>query len=227
MFEFPFVELYGASHLYVDGKGTELQSKLIQGDDTGYIHVAPSNTLRLTGVSSYRRTNVTWAPYIYRDATFVFPNATLEFRQANSLEYPALTRSSNIDFWGRVVGDLGHLLVGYGTIMTFTESCHRSLKFVGVTIQKTGRLQLESAYGNHSNDWEINIGKDIGPLRREGKFTIEGGGIMEARRLGISAQTLEVKYGGLLALIGKGFTAGECGQVSGAMSLQRAVLIVN
>lgn len=217
------MEVYGGAHLYVDGQGTELRSERIQGDDTGYIHVSPGNTLQLTGVSTYRRVNVTWAPYIYSEASFILPNATVEFRATKSLEYPSLTRSSSVDFWGRVVGNLGHLLVGFGATLTFKPSSPRLLTFVGITIQKTGRLVLESGYGNVTDRWSVHLLTDVGPLRRDGKLTVEGGGLLETRSLLIRAQALDVQYGGLINLNGKGFIAGKGSCRSVCLSVCRFV----
>lgn len=209
VFDFTFVEIYGSAHLYVDGKGTELSTHLVQGDDTGYIHVAPGNTLRLTSVSTYRRTNVTWGPLIYKGAFFILPNATVEFREIKSLEYPSLQRPSHVDIWGQVVGNLGHLMVGFGATVTFKQIAPRTLTFVGLTIQKKGRLIFESEYGNTTDRWVVNLLTDVGPLRRDGKLTVEGGGVIEARRLQIVAEFIDVQYAGLIDLNGQGYNAGK------------------
>lgn len=208
VFEFTFLEIYGGAHFYIDGHGTKVHSERIQGDDTGYIHVSPKNTLQLTAGSTYRRINVTWAPYIYSAALFILPNATVEFRKAKSLEYPSITRGSNIDFEGQVVGNLAHLLVGYGATLTFKENSPRSLSFVGITIQKTGKLVLQSSYGNETDKWNIHLLSDSGPFKRDGKLTIEGDGILEARSLSVRAEFLDLQFKGWINLNGKGFTAG-------------------
>jgi hypothetical protein len=205
IFDFTFVEIYGTAHLYVDGEGTELTTNLVQGDDTGYIHVAPGNTLRLTADSTYRRTNITWGPLIYQGAFFILPNATVEFREVSS----SSKRPSHIDIWGQVVGNLAHLMVGFGATLTFKEIAPRSLTFVGITIQKKGRLIFESEYGNTTDRWDINLFADTGPLRRDGKLTVEGGGILETRRLLINAESLDVQYAGLIDLNGQGYIAGN------------------
>lgn len=209
LFDFTLVEVYGAAHLYVDGNSTELRSERIHGDDTGYIHVPPGNTLRLTVQSTYRRVNVTWGPVIYEGALFILPNATVEIRMAKSLEYPAIPRSSHIDIWGQVVGNLAHLLVGFKATVVFKETSPRTLTFVGITIQKSATLVLESSYGNKTDHWNINLVPDVGPLRRDGKLTVEGDGLLEARRLFIRAPSLYVQHKGLISLNGKGFTAGN------------------
>ena len=182
---------------------------LVQGDDTGYIHVAPGNTLRLTADSTYRRTNITWGPLIYQGAFFTFPNATVEFREIKSLEYPSLQRPSHVDIWGQVVGNLGHLMVGFGATVTFKQIAPRTLTFVGITIQKRGKLVFESEYGNTTDRWEVNLLTDSGPLRRDGKLTVEGGGVLEAKRLQIVAEFIDVQYAGLINLNGQGYAAGK------------------
>lgn len=206
--DFTFVELYGGSHLYIDGNGTEMSARFVQGDDTGFIHIAPGNILRLTGESVYRRTNVTWAPRVYHGAQFILPNSTIEFRLVNA-EYPELKRPTHIDFWGQVVGNLAHLMVGYGATLTFTDIAPRSLTFVGITIQKKGKLVFQSKYGNTSDRWNINLKKGLGPLRRDGKLTVEGGGHLEARCLKLSAESVDVHYEGYVDLNGQGYIAGE------------------
>lgn len=85
----------------------------------------------------------------------------------------------------------------------------RDLTFVGITIQKNGRLVLESAPSNESNQWNINIVKDYGPVGREGIVTIEGEGRMEARSLMLKAESIVVDPVGVLTLDGKGELAGK------------------
>ena len=181
----------------------------IYGDDTGYIHIAPQNTLNITGVSEYKRINVTWGPYLYRDAMMILPNGTFEIRQARSREYPSLTRSSHVTFWGRLIGDQGHLMVGFGGRVTFALSCPRFLKFVGMTIQKNGRLEYMSMADNESDKWTVEVMKGIGPVYRDGVFTIEAEGRVTARTLHVIAESLVVDPGGYLLLDGKGYPAGK------------------
>ena len=209
MFDFTFVEIYGTANLYIDGQGTELTTLLVQGDDSGYIHVAPGNTLRLTAESTYRRTNITWAPLIYHGAYFILPNATVELREANSQEYPKLPRPSAIGIWGQVVGNRAHLMVGYGATLIFTDIAPRSLTLVGITVQKKGRLVFQSEYDNTTNRWDVNLIADAGPLRRDGKLTVEGGGVIDTRLLRIRAESLDAQYAGLINLNGQGYRAGN------------------
>ena len=181
----------------------------IYGDDTGHIHVPPPNTLNMTGTSEYRRINVTWAPLVYEGATFVLPNGTVEFRRAENLGYPDIKRSSFLKFWGIVLGFKAHLMVGYGATISFETSCPRNLNFVGITVQKTSRLILNSMAGNESDGWTVEITKDHGPIYRDGMVTIEGDGLFEARSLKIKSLSLTVDQRGKLALDGKGYEAGK------------------
>ena len=181
----------------------------IYGDDTGHIHVPPANTLNMTGTSEYRRINVTWAPLVYKGATFVLPNGTVEFRRAENLGYPDIKRSSFLKFWGIVLGFKAHLMVGYGATISFETSCPRNLNFVGITVQKTSRLILNSMAGNESDGWTVEITKDHGPIYRDGMVTIEGDGLFEARSLKIKSLSLTVDQRGKLALDGKGYEAGK------------------
>ena len=181
----------------------------IYGDDTGHIHVPPANTLNMTGMSEYRRINVTWAPLVYEGATFVLPNGTVEFRRAENLGYPDIKRSSFLKFWGMVLGFKAHLMVGYGATVSFETSCPRNLNFVGITVQKTSRLILNSMAGNESDGWTVEITKDHGPIYRDGMVTIEGDGLFEARSLKIKSLSLTVDQRGKLALDGKGYEAGK------------------
>ena len=120
-----------------------------------------------------------------------------------------MQRSSHVDIWGQVVGNLAHLMVGFGATLTFKEIAPRSLTFVGITIQKKGRLIFESEYGNMTDRWDIKLFVNTGPLRRNGKLTVEGGGIMETRRLRIRAESIDVQYAGLINLDGQGYIAGS------------------
>lgn len=181
----------------------------IYGDDTGYVHVPPFNTLNMTGTSEYKRINVTWAPFIYENATFVLPNGTVEIRKTESLSYSNIQRSSEVNFWGSVLGFKAHLMVAYGATVSFEESCPRNLNFVGITVQKTSRLLLKSGLGDESDGWTIEVTKDYGPVYREGMVTIEGDGMFEARSLTIKAESLVVDPRGKLTLDGQGYLAGK------------------
>lgn len=210
VYNFTLVEVYGAAHLYFPRKGTVLKVDTIYGDDTGYIHVAPRSTLNITGVSEYKRINVTWGPYIYEDGTIVLPNGTFEMRETRSREYPSLTRSSHVTFWGRMIGDLGHLMVGYGGRVTFAQSSPRFLRFVGMTIQKNGRLEYMSRPNNESDKWIVEVVKGVGPVHRDGLVTVEAEGKVTATSLHITAESLVVDPEGYLLLDGKGYPAGIC-----------------
>jgi len=163
----------------------------------------------MTGTSEYKRINMTWAPFIYENATFVLPNGTVEIRRAESLSYPNIQRSSEVNFWGSVLGFKAHLMVAYGATVSFEESCPRNLNFVGITVQKTSRLLLKSMLGDESDGWTIEVTKDYGPVYREGVVTIEGDGTFEARSLTMKAQSLVVDLRGKLKLDGQGYLAGK------------------
>ena len=73
--------------------------------------------------SKYRRANVTYHPFIYKDATWILPEATVEFRQSldehgkgmSSLACSSTYLNSNtVKIWGTVIGNLAHLLVSTG-----------------------------------------------------------------------------------------------------------------
>ena len=213
VYNFTLIEIYGGGHLVFRRAGTEVKVDTIYGDDTGYIHVPPSNTLNMTGTSEYKRINVTWAPYVYESATFVLPNGTVEIRRAESLSYPNIQRSSQVSFWGIVLGFKAHLMVGYGATVSFEISCPRTLNFVGITVQKTSRLILKSNVGNESDGWTVEVAKDHGPVYREGVVTIEGDGSFEARWLKVKALSLIVDHRGKLTLDEKGYTAGKYGNI--------------
>lgn len=200
--------MYGAGQLVFPRKGVKINVDTISGDDTGYIHVPPYNTLDIVGTSEYKRINITWAPFVYEDATMILPNGTVEFRKAESLSYPSLTRSSQVQFRGRVVGDRAHLMVGYGGTVAFERSSPHYLKFVGVTVQKTGRLLLKSAPANQSDVWVVEVVKDVGAVYRDGVVTVEGDGLFEARSLNLMAVSLVVDPAGRLSLDGQGYTGG-------------------
>lgn len=203
------IEVYGAGHLVFPRQGTIVKVDTIYGDDTGYIHVPPQNTLNITGVSNYKRINVTWAPYVYQGATLVLPNGTFEIRKAENLSYPSeLVRSSHVSIWGQVVGTKAHFLVGHGASVKFESSAPRLLQFAGISIQKTGRLELDSLQNNESDIWDMRVTKVSAPVYRDGSVTVEGGGIFVVRNLRLTADRLNLDPIGLLTANGKGFISG-------------------
>ena len=209
VYDFTLIEVYGGGQLVFPRAGTQVRVDTIYGDDTGYIHVPPLNILNMTGTSEYKRINMTWAPFIYENATFVLPNGTVEIRRAESLSYPNIQRSSEVNFWGSVLGFKAHFMVAYGATVSFEDSCPRNLNFVGITVQKTSRLFLKSMLGDESDGWTIEVTKDYGPVYREGVVTIEGDGTFEARSLTMKAQSLVVDLRGKLKLDGQGYLAGK------------------
>lgn len=209
IYDFTLIEVYGGGHLFFPRAGTEVRVDTIYGDDAGYIHVPPFNTLNMTGTSEFKRINVTWAPYVYENAIFVLPNGTVEIRRAESLSYSNIQRSSQVTFWGIVLGYKAHLMVGYGATVSFATSCPRDLKFVGITVQKTSQLIVNSNAENVSDGWIIDVAKDHGTVYREGVVTIEGDGSFIARSLTLKAVSLVVDLRGILTLNGKGYIAGK------------------
>ena len=209
IYDFTLIEVDGGGHLVFPRAGTEVRVDTIYGDDTGYIHVPPFNTLNMTSTSEYKRINVTWAPFVYESATFVLPNGTVEIRIAKSLSYPNIQRSSQVTFWGIVLGFKAHLMVGYGATVSFATSCPRNLNFVGITVQKTSQLILNSNAENVSDGWTIEVAKNHGPVYREGVVTIEGDGSFVARWMTLKAVSVVVDLRGKLTLDGKGYLAGK------------------
>ena len=85
----------------------------------------------------------------------------------------------------------------------------RTLRFVGITIQKSGRLVFQSMLANETDQWTVHVVKDFGPVGREGMVTIEAEGRLEARSLNLRAVSLVVDPVGLLSLDGQGLLAGN------------------
>ena len=71
---------------------------------------------------------MTWAPFVYANATLVLPYATVEFRKTASKLYPSLTIPSLFKIWGIVDGQNAHLLVGHGGTLQFELSSKRFLR---------------------------------------------------------------------------------------------------
>lgn len=126
---FTLIEIYGGSHLVFPTNSTSIETSAIYGDATGYIHVPPGNKLNMTGVSPFKRVNVTWMPYVYANAELVLPKATVEFRKTASKSYPSLTIPSLFKIWGIVDGSNAHLLVGHSCKLQFELSSRRFLRY--------------------------------------------------------------------------------------------------
>lgn len=74
-------------------------------------------------MNEYGRANVTYHPYIYEGATWILPDATVEFRESlderdKGISSTACTsgflNSNTVKIWGTVQGDLADLLVASG-----------------------------------------------------------------------------------------------------------------
>lgn len=83
-----------------------------------------------------------------------------------------------------------------------------TFRFVGLTIQKTGLLNLQSGQNDENDKWRIEIYKGSGLGARDGVLTVEGGGQLEARNLDLYAYKCEVDVDGWINLDRKGFNAG-------------------
>lgn len=73
--------------------------------------------------SAYRRANMTYHLFLYEGATWILPEATVEFRDVldeagrgiRSDACPSgLLNSNFIKIWGTVIGDKAHLLIATG-----------------------------------------------------------------------------------------------------------------
>lgn len=73
--------------------------------------------------SAYRRANMTYHLFLYEGATWILPEATVEFREVldeagrgiRSDACPSgLLNSNFIKIWGTVIGDKAHLLIATG-----------------------------------------------------------------------------------------------------------------
>lgn len=140
--KFTLIEIYGGAHLVFPPARATIETTAIYGDFTGYIHVPPNNKLNMTGVSPYKRVNMTWAPYVYQNATFVLPFATVEFRKTASKSYPALTIPSLYRIWGILDGQNAHLLVGHGGTLSMELSSKRKLRYVYQKMPCSSRLSI-------------------------------------------------------------------------------------
>ncbi|PIK55159.1 Tenascin-X [Apostichopus japonicus] len=165
--------------------------------------------------STYKRINVTWAPYIYEGAHFVLPPAILELRapvdwsqythrRKESIACPSsMVRSSTVTIWGALDGSQSHLLIGPGGTLQMGLPSNREVGFVGITVQDSGRLIFNSHYGEADDTWVVTVSKDEGPYKRDGSVTIEGGGRLTARNLHVIAESVHIEAGGLLTLEGR------------------------
>ena len=82
-------------------------------------------------------------------------------------------------------------------------------RFVGLTIQKTGLLNLLSAQNDENDKWRLEIYKGSGLGMRDGILTVEGGGRLDARNLDLQAYKCEVDVDGWINLDRQGFSAGK------------------
>lgn len=73
--------------------------------------------------SAYRRANMTYHLFLYEGATWILPEATVEFREVldeagrgirSDACSSGLLNSNFIKIWGTVLGDKAHLLIATG-----------------------------------------------------------------------------------------------------------------
>ncbi|XP_066271773.1 uncharacterized protein [Branchiostoma lanceolatum] len=205
-YEFTLIEVYGSAHLTVKGNRTTIRATQVLGDDTGHVHLPPYHTLHITEVSPYKRANITWAPYIYENATLILPTATIELRQPfDESQYnsdncaTARLRSSEVKIWGILDSSQAHVIVGSGGTLTMQLPSPRNLEMVGLTVQDGGTLQLNSHYGMEDDQWVVQVYPDEKEgKKRDGSVTLEGGGLLKARNLYLEAHTLTVDSAAVL-----------------------------
>ncbi|XP_038052472.1 uncharacterized protein LOC119725183 [Patiria miniata] len=226
VYEFTLIEIYGGAELTFDRNNTIVRSGEVVGDDTGYLHVAPNHTLDINKVSPYKRLNVTWAPYIYENASFILPPATIEFRQSFDWTqfYPqaacpsSMLISSHVSIWGTLDGSRAHLLVGSGGTLTMELPSPRNLQFVEVTVQEDGLFELKSYYGQEDDHWQIEVTPGEGEGQRSGRVTVEGGGTLKASVLDLRAHSVVVDDGGAITADSMGLIDGPGASPAGMRS---------
>jgi len=57
-FDFTHVELYGGAHMTLNGTDTTLRTQFMYGDDTGHLHIGPTQRFELTDVRMRECTRV-------------------------------------------------------------------------------------------------------------------------------------------------------------------------
>lgn len=50
VYDFDLIELYGGAHVAFTGEGTTVKTLALDGDDTGYVHIAPGQILEINEV---------------------------------------------------------------------------------------------------------------------------------------------------------------------------------
>ncbi|KAK2190044.1 hypothetical protein NP493_91g04021 [Ridgeia piscesae] len=108
---------------------------------------------------------MTVAIYVYENATLVLPPAVVDFRQRfdqAALDVPQACPatdlvSSQVKIWGRLIGDKAHLLVSKGATLIMELPAIRQLRFAGITVQDGGVFDLQSYYGDPTDQWSIEV----------------------------------------------------------------------
>ncbi|XP_077861759.1 uncharacterized protein LOC144342564 [Saccoglossus kowalevskii] len=199
-YEFTDIEIYGGAELAFSANTTMVKTQYIYGDDTGYVHVAPYQTLEVNAVSPYKRVNVTYAPYIYENATFKLPSATVEFRPSFDWNEVTDVDSCHSDMlisavdtiWGILDGSNAHLLIATGETFIMELPSRRELEFVGMTIQDGGILKLNSYTEIQDDRWHVRVNITVG---------VEYGSITEPTDFGSGGGSQGGIGGGILRLI--------------------------
>nr|XP_054759174.1 uncharacterized protein LOC129265182 [Lytechinus pictus] len=218
--DFTAIRINGSAHLAFMGNDTVVNAGNIYGDDTGHIHVGPTQTLNITDTWAYKYQKVNWAPVIYEKATLALPEATVEVRQpfdwktlSVNRPYPCPVsnlRESGVTIWGTLEGRKAHLLVGTGCQLRMAVPSHSELEFAALTVQDGGVFQVDSLYNMTQDARNIKVWPFEGECHacKTGTVTIEGGGILSARALTLDTYSLVVDSQGTVTASGQGLIDG-------------------
>ncbi|KAL4226615.1 hypothetical protein ACF0H5_014598 [Mactra antiquata] len=213
---FTHVELYGGAHLALNGTRTTLETEFMYGDDTGHLHIGPSQRFELTEVSQYKPTNISYELYLYEDATWVMPESRVIFREVldqqslgmdtSSTSCPSnILRSTNGRFWGTIDGTKTHLIVSRGAEVVLGTAGVRSNQFANLTIQDEGTLELISNNDDVDDIWTLEVRRDTSV----GQISIQAGGLLKGRNIKIDTDILRVEKLGTISVTGQGHTGGD------------------
>jgi len=204
-FQFDIVEIYREGHLIapLNAASAVFTTTKLVGDQTSVIHVLPGQFLDVTEVSYYKRVNISVWPLIYSSATWRLPNATIEWRPT----YVGRTISQTITMYGQADLSRAQLIIGNSGTWNQDIVSPRTLSAKGLIIQDGGRLQFYNKVDNETDYFYLSVLPDPFVSTRPGNFSIEGGGIVDAWLLNITAQSLTVNAYGSLQVTGHGYAA--------------------
>ncbi|XP_033745593.1 uncharacterized protein LOC117331107 [Pecten maximus] len=214
VYDFTTVEIYGGAHLTTIGNRTTIKTLKVVGDDTGHLHIPPTHTLELTETTQHRRANVTYLLFLYKNATWILPDATVEFRESlnevsqgisSSACSSSYLNSNTVKIWGTVVGDKANLLLASGATLSFEDSAERNVRFSNVTIQNNAVLDLTDTTDDESDSWNFVV-KRQGQV---GQFLVEGDGVVTAKNFYLETNILKVDKNGLISAEGLGLRQGD------------------